>query len=521
MLQRRLALTLIGWFIPIIAFAYSTDESVLAAYTLVVSTDESPSGLLTRAVLPVGIGCPQLKVGQGVENRRITMMQRSNPANTFSAFSNLTVCEAPMPRGVRTARVGDLSVPARIPSIIQRIGVLGDTGCRMKKTLDQACDSPSGWPLGQVASSLTEKKPEVVFFMGDFFYREFICDPAQTLTCGTSPAPLDINFDHNSVSSPFPKYVFSDSDYGWIADVFIPMKTLLSAAPLVVVRGNHESCQRGGNGYFKFFDPHQGNQHLCAPVPKTDASGSQVVRDGHPQWKTPDPLLTDAWSTSLRVGPARYLRVSVVDSAYGYDHEVDSAIYPALRAQYQRASDLASAQVRVRGRVPENWLLVHQPLFGLDCAPETISIAGQSLFGDQCKWVSETQTAAAYGLLANYHLVLSSHIHLAQAVQIPGQPGQLVVGNGGTMLQEVGVPYPTALPYGPLQYPNGQPVAGLPAGVTPYPMATSIWTERRFGFAIATPKRVRGEWNWTHYAPDGSEFANCDQKGTQLQCQSQ
>lgn len=520
MLPRRLVLTLIGCFIPMMASAYSTDESVLAAYTLVVSTNESPSGLLTRAVLPVGIGCPQLKVGQGAANRRITMTQRSNPANTFSAFSNLSVCEAPMPSGVRTAKVGDLSVPARIPSIIQRIGVLGDTGCRMKKSLDQACDNPSGWPLGQVSSSLTEKKPQVVFFLGDFFYREFICDPAQTLTCGTSPAPLDINFDYNSVTNPFPKYVFSDSDYGWIADVFIPMKTLLSAAPLVVVRGNHESCQRGGNGYFKFFDPHQGNQQLCAPVPRTDIAGIQVVRDGHPQWKTPDSILTDAWSTSLRVGPARYLRVSVVDSAYGFDYEVDPTIYSALRSQYQRASDLASDQIRVRGRVPENWLLVHQPLFGLDCAPDTISIADQSLFGDQCKWISETQTAAAYGLLANYHLVLSSHIHLAQAVQIPGQPGQLVIGNGGTLLEEVGAPYPSALPYAPLQYPNGQPVAGLPAGVAPYPLASSIWTERRFGFAMANPKRVRNEWSWTHYDPDGSEFATCDQKGTLMQCQS-
>jgi len=37
-------------------------------------------------------------------------------------------------------------------------------------------------------------------------------------------------------------------------------------------------------------------------------------------------------------------------------------------------------------------------------------------------------------LLSHYNLILSSHLHLAQAVQIPGQPGQMIIGNGGTQL---------------------------------------------------------------------------------------
>lgn len=498
----------------------TANSGVIAAYTLVTTSAESPSTLITRAIVPSGIGCPSLKVKIGSAYKHIGMTERATPANTFSAFSNLSVCEAVMPKGALSAQVGDQTVPSRMPSIVTRLGVFGDTGCRMKKTLDQVCDAPSEWPLSKIANSLVQQKPQLLLFMGDFFYREFICDQTKTLTCGTSPAPLDINFEYNSVTNPFPKYVFSDSDYAWAADVFIPMKPILSSVPIVVVRGNHESCQRGGNGYFKFFDPHFGNEQLCAPEPKTDASGAQIVVNGHPQWKTAGSLLTDSWSTSFKVGASRYLRLSIVDSAYGFDFEVDPVLYPALRSQYQRAAELADPTIRVKGRVPESWLMVHQPIFGVDCAPDTIGIGGNNLFGDQCKWVSETQTAAAYGLLSNFNLVLSSHIHLAQSVQIPGQPGQLVIGDGGSKLQEIGVPYPSSLQYGPLQYPDGKPVAGLPAGVSPYPTPTSIWTDRRFGFAIAKPKRMNGEWSWVHYTPDGDIFAECSQAGTTIQCQS-
>lgn len=498
----------------------TANSSVIAAYTLVTTSTESPSRLITRAIVPSGIGCPSLKVKIGSAYKHIGMAERAAPANTFSAFSNLAVCEAPIPKGALSAQIGDQAIPSRMPSIVSRLGVFGDTGCRMKKTLDQLCDTPSEWPLSKIANSLVQKKPQLVLFMGDFFYREFICDPAKILTCGTSPAPLDINFEYNSVTNPFPKYVFSDSDYSWAADVFIPMKPILSSTPIVVVRGNHESCQRGGNGFFKFFDPHFGNDQLCAPQPKTDTSGVQVVVNGHLQWKTADALLTDSWSTSLKVGPSRYLRLSIVDSAYGFDYEVDPVLYPALRSQYERAAELASPANRVSGKVAESWLMVHQPLFGVDCAPDTINIGGDNLFGDQCKWVSETQTAAASGLLSNFNLVLSSHIHLAQAVQIPGQPGQLVIGNGGSKLQEVGVSYPSSLQYGPLQYPDGKPVAGLPAGVSPYPSPTSIWTERRFGYAIARPERAAGAWSWSHYTPDGDVFAECSQSGSTIQCHS-
>ena len=41
----------------------------------------------------------------------------------------------------------------------------------------------------------------------------------------------------------------------WDADLFTPARPLLAAAPWIVVRGNHESCNRAGQGWWRFLDP--------------------------------------------------------------------------------------------------------------------------------------------------------------------------------------------------------------------------------------------------------------------------
>ena len=507
----------------------SSASSVIAAYTLVAPVKEVPSGLIARAVLPMGLSCPGMKVRVsqpgGTVSRMLPMVERPIPDNTSMAFLATRVCEAPLPKGALSASVGGQVLPAKLPGTIKKMAVFGDTGCRMKKTNDQDCNTPQTWPLAQIAESMAEKKPNVTLFLGDFFYREFVCDPYQTLTCGASPPPLDINHDYDSTTNPFPKYPFSDTAYSWLADVFVPMRPIFSAAPLLVVRGNHESCQRGGVGYFRFFDPHLGNVQLCSPVPKLDAQGQQIIKtvetivDGkpviysYPQWNTAPDTVTDTWSTAFKVGAGRYLRLAVVDSAYGRDYEV-TPIWKELNVQYRAAHELSAATQLINGKVPENWLLSHQPQFGVDCAPED--------FSPLCKWVSETQTAAAYGLLGHYNLLLSSHIHLAQAVQIPGQPGQMILGNGGSSLQPEGIEdYPPFLTYGPLQAPTGELVVGVPAGMTAYPVPEKpMWTAVRFGYAMAVPGKKNTQWTWTHFDPDGKEFARCEQVEKSLACEN-
>ena len=70
----------------------------------------------------------------------------------------------------------------------QRIVVLGDSGCRMKKADNawQACGDAAAWPFETVANAAAEFKPDLVMHVGDYHYRENAC-PADVAGCKASP----------------------------------------------------------------------------------------------------------------------------------------------------------------------------------------------------------------------------------------------------------------------------------------------------------------------------------------------
>ena len=46
--------------------------------------------------------------------------------------------------------------------------------------------------------------------------------------------------------------MWGDNIMGWWSDFFYPTLELLQSAPLIAIRGNHETCLRGGHGWFLF-----------------------------------------------------------------------------------------------------------------------------------------------------------------------------------------------------------------------------------------------------------------------------
>jgi len=453
--------------------ALTPAHAPLAAYALAASTSESASGLIARVVLPAGVGCPSLDVmmpaKQGSKKVRKAMQERKAGATTLNAFSTLLVCEAPIPKGARAASIAGRSIPAFIPRNIDSIALFGDSGCRLKGTEVQACNDSAQWPLARIAQSIVRDKPDVTIFLGDFFYREESCPTANSAICGGSPAPL-------------PEAPFTDSAWGWVADVLTPMGPLLSATPLVVVRGNHEQCSRGGNGFYLMFDPAFGTSRSCAPAAGVAPTVYSPTR-----------------AVDLSIKGGRGLRLVNVDSANGSDNTIDDTIAASLRPLYERAHNLAKAS-------DEAWLLTHRPLSGV--------LSNQYLpvpQGESTTWTSVTQAYASYGLLDPFSLSLSSHVHIAQAVQIPGQPGELILGNGGTELDPT-TAYPIP-PYGPLTNASGQPLA--PERGT-LPTAQSLQTWVTFGYAMAAPAAT----GWTIALNDvrGEAFATCRLKGRQITC---
>lgn len=374
-----------------------------------------------------------------------------------------------MPKGARAASIAGRSIPAFIPRDIDSIALFGDTGCRLSPYEIQACNDPDQWPLARIAQSIVRERPDVTVFLGDFFYREVACPPAHSDFCGGSPAPL-------------PAAPFTDSAWGWVADVLTPMGPLLSATPLVVVRGNHEVCSRGGNGFFLMFDPAFGTSADCAPVAGVAPTVYSPTR-----------------AVDLSIEGGRTLRLVNVDSANGSDNVIDRTIAAGLRPLYERARAVAQGS-------DEAWLLTHRPLTGV-FSNQLLPVPQ----GEITTWSSVTQAYASFGLLDPFSLSLSSHLHIAQAVQIPGQPGELILGNGGTELDPTtGYSIP---PYGPLANASGAPLA--PDRGT-LPTAGRLQTWVKFGHALASPTSA----GWTISLKDvqGDAFATCRVKGRQLTC---
>lgn len=440
-------------------------RGLVAAYSLVVPTSVSASGLIARAVLPGGVGCPGLratvKTRTGTKQVRVAMTERRPGVTTLDAFSTLLVCEARMPQGAKQASIAGRTIPAAIPANVDRIALLGDSGCRLKGSEIQACNDPEEWPLALTARSVVRENPDLVIFLGDFFYREEACPSANAAMCGGSPAPLT-------------NVPFTDSAWGWVADVFVPMAPILQGLPLYVIRGNHELCSRGGNGYFLFFDPSFGTSQACAPT----AEGVAPV------------VYSPTTSVDLKVVGGRTLRLVNVDSSNGLDTGIDDTIAASLRPLFVEADRRAEA-------AEESWLLTHRPITGVISTQDLPDPPGAAT-----TWSSVTNAFASSGLLGNFDLSLSSHIHVAQAIQVPGLPGEIVLGNAGTQLEpSTGYQIPA---YGPLADGFGVP---LTTAVPQIPTASALTTWVRFGYAVATP--AKSGWKFEMKDVEGTGFATC------------
>ncbi|MFN8126218.1 MAG: metallophosphoesterase [Candidatus Nanopelagicales bacterium] len=279
--------------------AMASGHGVVTAYTLIVPRSAARHQLQARAIIPRGVTCPDVRAVKNGRVRHLSMTMRVPGATTGAAFANLRACQANLPTGLTSATVAGHTVPAALPDRFRKLVLIGDTGCRVDEDLHQDCADPARWPLARNSRSVAREKADALVFTGDFYYREAPCENTPTddtvlEKCGGSPAPV-------------PGMDFRDTDYGWLADVFVPMAPILRTTPLLIVRGNHEECRRAGNGYALFLDSSPLGAASCAPDPVTGETP-----------KTIEPT----WSFDLPITANRTLRAVVVDSSGGKNLEV-------------------------------------------------------------------------------------------------------------------------------------------------------------------------------------------------------
>jgi len=362
--------------------------------------------------------CPVLHTDKG----DVAMTARAAATADFPL-----VCAAAVPAGAATATIGDVVLPLPVADP-QRILVLGDTGCRIQGATLQACNDPARWPFPQLAAAAAQLKPDLIVHVGDYLYRESAC-PAGNQGCAGSP--------------------WGDNWISWQADFYTPAAPLLAAAPIVLVRGNHEDCSRAGPGWLR----------LQGPLPFDSAA----------------PCAAHLPLYDVDLGE---LRLAVMDDATAQDTSLnrdDSPVYVA------ELTSLAALKAPV-------WFVHHRPIWAAISGPLGIPIGGN------LELIDAARIASAQGdppIPASVELMLSGHIHTFEAINYTKDiPPQIVAGNGGDNLDST----PTNLRGTQFQGHSGVTVAdGLSVG--------------GFGFLLMT--RAADGWTIDLYDQTGLKTRTC------------
>jgi len=321
-----------------------------------------PGGtLIARTILPANSTCPSMN-GTAMTVR--------------GATTDVTVCEAVVPAGTKSASIGGVALPLKhLGKTPKRIAVVGDTGCRVKCSSSgcsiQDCSDPKQWPAADVAKSIAAWKPDLIVHVGDYYYREYNC-PSATSQPSACTGPV---------------YTWAN----WNADFFTPMKKLLPAAPWIFIRGNHEICSRAGAGWFQYLD------------------GGAYAAD----------CATHSAPYSVSTGAMQFL---VMDSSAVSDENVVPDEVNLYAADF-------SALEATQPSSPRAWLLLHQPIWGVvyDKDEDDDDAVTPGL---EAAW----KQASGAGGVPSVAAIVTGHVHLFEALQFSDAPPQVVVGNGGTKL---------------------------------------------------------------------------------------
>lgn len=442
------------------------------AMSLVVSQDLSPSKLLARAAVAGSASCPELSVTVNGETKTLPMEQRTPGQTTKGHFDSLISCNRAIPKDATSAKINGQSIPASLPEEIDLIATMGDTGCRVDPGTPQDCNSASDWPLRRNAEQAVAAGADLLILTGDYYYRLSACPKDKQAVCGSSPPP--------------PKDVdgaFIDSAAGWEADFFTPLSPIFSSTPLFILRGNHEICAEAGNGYMLYLDSQPKSAASCAP---------RQDRDG----KLKAPLVqVPATSLELPLDNDQSLLLAAVDTSTSLD-VVITPYWKRLAKQFDAAQRLAKD-------AKDAWLLSHRPVLGLmsKALPESDTPGWTP-------WISLETTAGSRGKLDPYTLILSSHMHLLQMVQVPTAPPQFITGGGGTKLDP---PKGYVSPkYGALTQADG---SRWITDLEPYPKLKERWLDVTWGHGLLSPTATG--WQMSYRSPEGKPIKTCTVTKTQ------
>ena len=387
-----------------------------------------------------------------------TVPARSGGAQQESkdAVFNVRVCEAEWPTGARRGTIAGRPIPAPKKQI-RRVVIIADTGCRMKGSENafQPCNDPRKWPLAQVARSAAATHPDLVIHLGDIHYRESPCPTGNT---GCVDSPWGYGYDT------------------WQADLFTPARPLLAAAPWLFVRGNHESCSRAGQGWFRFLDTQPWTEARSCNDSTLDAGADHT--DPYAVPLTPDTQLL------------------VFDSS-----KTSGKSYSGQEPAYKKYAAQLLAVDRLSQQTPHSFFLSHHPLLAI--APERTDRPVPP--GGNAGLLSVFSNAYATRLFPEkVDVAMHGHLHYFEALSFKtAHPASLIMGNTASANE-------------------GTVPKRLPPEMEPYPGAVVADYMGRDDYGFVTLDRVTSsrsdQWLLTEHDVMGKPVIRCRLLGSESRC---
>lgn len=421
-----------------------------AIFTVLGANNQASARALTRAAT-----CPSIAFnGQSAQAMTVRAPAQTIPlrgdsaqADSKQAVFDVLTCEAAWPADAKAAQIEGRAVPA--PKVdIQRIVIVADTGCRMKASDNafQACNDGKEWPWAEVAQSAAATKPDLVIHIGDIHYRESPCPPGNA---GCAGSPWGYGYDT------------------WAADLFNPAKALLEAAPWVFVRGNHESCFRAGQGWFRFVD----SQPFTEGRSCNDAKQDEDADYSNPY--------------AVSINPQTQLVVFDSSKTSGKPYTAKDPAFAKYTANLTAVELLAKQK-------PQSFFLSHHPLLAI--AP------------GKGKGIDKIKPGGTGGLLSVFEasqpkrlfpdgvaVAMHGHLHYFESLSFKtAHPTSLIMGNSGSV-NEGSIP------------------TQVPANLEPYPGAIIADYAATAEYGFATLDRVGTTANWllTEYTAAGKPVFRC------------
>ena len=401
-----------------------------------------PSITVDGATSVMTVRAPAVSLPLRPTSTDTTLAAAMTSGNSKPSVFAQTTCEFNLPAGAAKATVAGIDLP--LPkSVVNRVVIIGDTGCRISiGNVFQACSDPAQWPFSVISAATAAMKPDLVVHVGDYEYRDNPCPPGNTACAGQ---PWGYGSD------------------AWAADFFKPAAPLLAAAPWLMVRGNHEVCNRAGQGWYRYLDPNP-----------FDSSGVKTCND-----PANDSVgnFNDPWAVSA--GDTQFI---AFDSSNVQKTAYNPPAFQPFTTELAEAATLSSSSML-------NIFAVHHPVLGYSAAnPPTLGSPG----------LQSVMNAAFPG---NYYppntaIAIHGHVHDFQAFDFASNhPATFVAGNGGDNLD-------SALPA------VFNPNSDLPA---PSTVVNALAYSQEFGFLVMDRVGAVGDKNWkfTSYRTDGTVIAVC------------